>query len=73
MSLFEKLETDVEIEASAEKFHELYSTKPYQIPIISPRTKKGCDLVEGEWGKQGTVIRWHFEQGTYICLLYFWS
>ncbi|KAM4111404.1 hypothetical protein ACJW30_05G065000 [Castanea mollissima] len=45
MSLFGKLDTEIEIKASAYKFHEVNSN---------------VDLVEGEWGQEGSVMCWYF-------------
>ncbi|XP_062109610.1 MLP-like protein 43 [Humulus lupulus] len=55
-----KLETDVEIKASAEKFHEMFTHKPHHITHASSDKIQNCDLHEGEWGQVGSVICWNY-------------
>ncbi|KAJ4909549.1 MLP-like protein 28 [Raphanus sativus] len=59
-SLLGKLEIEVEIKASAEKFHHMFAERPHHIPIATPGHIKGCDLHEGEWGKVGSIIVWNY-------------
>jgi len=60
MTLFGKVETDVEIKASAEKFHEVFSGRPHHISNVSSDKIQGCALHEGDWGKEGSVIYWDY-------------
>ncbi|KAL0003971.1 hypothetical protein SO802_011532 [Lithocarpus litseifolius] len=62
MSLFGKVEADVEIKAPAEKFHEIISCRPHHISNVSPGKIQGCALHEGEWGNEGSVINWDYVQ-----------
>ncbi|XP_062109604.1 MLP-like protein 43 [Humulus lupulus] len=55
-----KLETDVEIKASAKKFHDMFRHKPHHIHHASSDKVQGCDLLEGEWGQVGSVVCWKF-------------
>ncbi|KAK4264017.1 hypothetical protein QN277_029359 [Acacia crassicarpa] len=57
--LMGKVEVDVHINASAEKFHEMFSGKPHHIPNVSPGRIKHA-IIEGSWGKVGSVITWHY-------------
>lgn len=61
--LIGKVEVDVHINASAEKFHEMFSSKPHHIPNIAPGRIHGAVLGEGGWGKKGSVIDWHYYHG----------
>ncbi|KAF7827619.1 MLP-like protein 28 [Senna tora] len=54
-----KIEVDVHINASAEKFHEIFSSKPHEVPNISPNNVKNT-IVEGEWGKEGSIFVVHY-------------
>ncbi|XP_061990862.1 MLP-like protein 28 [Rosa rugosa] len=63
MVLTGKIETDVEIKASAPKFHEMFTHKPHHISNVSSNNIQGCDLHEGDWGTVGTIIYWN-----YFCL-----
>ncbi|KAF3954256.1 hypothetical protein CMV_020376 [Castanea mollissima] len=60
MSLFEKVEAEVEIKASAKRFHEVNSKRVAEVPKLSPNFIQSVDLLEGEWGKEGSVMCWYF-------------
>ncbi|EFH66816.1 hypothetical protein ARALYDRAFT_335545 [Arabidopsis lyrata subsp. lyrata] len=51
-SLQGELEVDVEIKASAKKFHQMLSRRPQDIAKATPDIQ-GCALHEGEFGKVG--------------------
>ncbi|PON48630.1 Major latex protein domain containing protein [Parasponia andersonii] len=55
-----KLETDVEIKASAEQFHNMFRHKPHHVAHASSEKIQGCELHEGEWGKVGSVVYWNY-------------
>ena len=55
-----KVEADVEIKASAAKFHEMFTHKPHHISNASNRNIQGCDLHEGDWGTVGSVVSWNY-------------
>ncbi|KAG2281488.1 hypothetical protein Bca4012_049966 [Brassica carinata] len=59
-SLVGKLETDVEIKASAGQFHHMFTGKPHHVSKASPGNIQGCDLHEGDWGKPGSIILWNY-------------
>ncbi|CAE5963725.1 unnamed protein product [Arabidopsis arenosa] len=65
-SLVGKLETDVEIKASAEKFHHMFAGKPHHVSKASPGNIQGCDLHEGDWGKVGSIVFWNYVHGKSI-------
>ncbi|KAF7827621.1 MLP-like protein 28 [Senna tora] len=58
--LLGKVEVDVHINASAEKFHEIFITKFHEVPNISPNNVKNSTIVEGEWGKEGSIVVIHY-------------
>ena len=60
MSLFGKVEAEVEIKAPASKFHEVNSKRLPEVPKLSPNFLKSVDLIEGQWGEEGSVICWYF-------------
>jgi hypothetical protein len=59
-SLCGKLEVDVEIKASPEQFHEVFSRRPHHLSNVSADNIKGVELHEGEWGKPGSIIFWNY-------------
>lgn len=63
MSITGQLETDVEIKASAKKFHEVFSCRPHHVANICPDKIHGVDLHEGDWGNSGSVISWRYLHG----------
>ncbi|GLT99821.1 hypothetical protein SLE2022_172340 [Rubroshorea leprosula] len=60
MSLYGKLEADVEIKAPANKFHEVFCSRPHHISTMSPDKIQACNLHEGDLGKEGSVIGWNY-------------
>ena len=66
MALYGKLETDVEVNASVEKFHEIFHQKLHHMSNISPDKIQSIELHEGEWGKVGTIFYWHYFHGLFI-------
>ncbi|KAM3699958.1 MLP-like protein 43 [Castanea sativa] len=60
MSLFGKLDAEIEIKASAYKFHEVNSKRLAEVSKLGPNFIQSVDLVEGEWGQEGSVMCWYF-------------
>ncbi|OMO99705.1 hypothetical protein COLO4_13132 [Corchorus olitorius] len=62
-SLTGKLEGSVEVEASAETFHDLIGNRPHHIPNACAQKVHAYELHEGEFGKPGSivVIRYSFD------------
>ncbi|KAM5551672.1 MLP-like protein 34 [Rosa sericea] len=60
MALTGKIETDVEIKASAAQFHEMFTHKPHHISNISSNHIQGVDLHEGDWGTVGAIVYWNY-------------
>ncbi|EFH39028.1 hypothetical protein ARALYDRAFT_497301, partial [Arabidopsis lyrata subsp. lyrata] len=57
------LETDVEIKASAGKFHHMFAGRPHHVSKATPGKIQGCELHEGEWGKVGSIVFWNYVHG----------
>ncbi|CAE5963733.1 unnamed protein product [Arabidopsis arenosa] len=55
-SLVGKLETEVEIKASAGKFHHIFAERPHHVSKATPDKIHGCELHEGDWGKVGSIV-----------------
>ena len=58
-----KLEVDVDIKASAEQFHHIFTHKPHHVHKGTDKIH-GCELHEGEWGTVGSVLFWNYTHGT---------
>ncbi|KAK4261732.1 hypothetical protein QN277_004689 [Acacia crassicarpa] len=50
------LEASVELNASALKFLEIFSTKVYELATISPDIVQSLEIVSGAWGSIGLTI-----------------
>ncbi|CAN7087578.1 unnamed protein product [Brassica oleracea var. botrytis] len=50
-NLVGKLEADVEIKSSAEKFHHMWAGRVHDLPKATPDKIQNCELQEGDWGK----------------------
>ncbi|XP_022776427.1 MLP-like protein 43 [Durio zibethinus] len=55
-----KLETDVEIKASPQQFHDMLSNKPHHVHHTCNDKIQGCDLHEGDWGTVGSIVCWSY-------------
>ncbi|XVF85391.1 hypothetical protein PTKIN_Ptkin17bG0114200 [Pterospermum kingtungense] len=55
-----KLEADVEIKASPQQFHDMFSNKPHHVHHTCYDKIQGCDLHDGSWGTVGSVIFWNY-------------
>ena len=62
-SLVGKLEADVEIKASAGKFHDMFAGRQGKWLKATPGKIKTCELLEGDWGKLGSVVIWNYVHG----------
>ncbi|GLT99812.1 hypothetical protein SLE2022_172260 [Rubroshorea leprosula] len=60
MGLTGKLEADVEMKCSAERFHEVFCSRPHHISKVTTDNIQGVELHEGEWGAEGSVICWSY-------------
>ena len=66
MALSGKLEADIEIKASAEKYFKIIKSQCEHLPNISSSNIQGVDLHEGEWDTHGSVKLWKYTVGMAI-------
>uniref|UniRef100_A0A1J3JVU5 Bet v I/Major latex protein domain-containing protein n=1 Tax=Noccaea caerulescens TaxID=107243 RepID=A0A1J3JVU5_NOCCA len=52
----EEVEVDVEIKTAADKFH-MFAGRSQHVSKAT-RYVQGCDLLEGEWSKVGSILLW---------------
>ncbi|KAG2322356.1 hypothetical protein Bca52824_015569 [Brassica carinata] len=69
-TLVGKLETEVEIKASAGKFHHMFAGRPHHVSKATPGKVQGCELHDGDWGKVGSIVYWNYFHGKYIYFLF---
>ncbi|KAK6252275.1 hypothetical protein QUC31_013995 [Theobroma cacao] len=62
-SLIGKVVADVEIRASAEKFYGVFCNTPSQLSSICPDVIQACHLLDGEWGRLGSITHWSYVHG----------
>ncbi|KAK2635472.1 hypothetical protein Ddye_030264 [Dipteronia dyeriana] len=60
MALSGKLEADIEIKASAEKYFNIFKSQCQHLPNISSSNLQGVDLHEGDWDTHGSVKLWKY-------------
>ncbi|OMO99697.1 hypothetical protein COLO4_13138 [Corchorus olitorius] len=58
MAQIQKMEFQIELKSSADKFFELFRSKPQLLPKICPQEFKGVKLVEGDWDSVGSIREW---------------
>ncbi|XP_061341106.1 MLP-like protein 34 [Gastrolobium bilobum] len=59
-SQVEKLETSVHIKASAVQFHDVVCNRTHHLRNICPEKVQGVEILEGEWGTEGSIIFWNY-------------
>ncbi|KAL0701415.1 hypothetical protein Bca4012_057537 [Brassica carinata] len=55
-----KVEADLENKASAGKFHHMFAGRQGEWLKATPGKIKSCELLEGDWGKLGSVVIWNY-------------
>ncbi|KNA16670.1 hypothetical protein SOVF_087080 [Spinacia oleracea] len=60
MGVLMKIEIEVDIKSSGDVFHELFGSKPHHVSNITPDKVHSCEVHEGEFGKPGSVVFWHY-------------
>ncbi|PON94464.1 Major latex protein domain containing protein [Trema orientale] len=60
MAQIEKLEVQVDVKSSPERFYETYLRKNYLLPKLSPNEVRDAQLIKGEWDSVGSVIQYSF-------------
>ncbi|XP_034698739.1 MLP-like protein 34 [Vitis riparia] len=60
MGLVGKLEAEILILAPADKFHEVWGSRPHHMSSATPGRVQKVDLHEGDWGNVGSVIEWSY-------------
>ncbi|CAL5354849.1 hypothetical protein CsSME_00043317 [Camellia sinensis var. sinensis] len=60
MSLVGKLEAEVEIQSSADKFYHIFRSRAHHIPNICPEKVSGIDVHEGDWENVGSIKKWNY-------------
>ncbi|XP_027905596.1 MLP-like protein 28 [Vigna unguiculata] len=55
-SQVQKMETEVHIKASADKFYDVFCNKPYHIANISPQNIQSVQIHNGNWGTEGSIL-----------------
>ena len=60
MSLIGKKSVQIEIKSCGDLFHELLGKKPHQVSNLAPNHVQGCDLHEGDWGSDESIIVWKY-------------
>ncbi|KAH6816067.1 hypothetical protein C2S51_020887 [Perilla frutescens var. frutescens] len=60
MGLHGKLIAAIEFKAGGDVFHEMFKQNPNKFSEASPDKVHGCDLIEGSFGKVGSIICWNY-------------
>ncbi|KAL0446769.1 UNVERIFIED_CONTAM: Kirola [Sesamum latifolium] len=75
MALYGMLVSRTSIKSDGDLFFELFRYKLPHIANICPEMIQSVDLVAGQWGAVGSVIRWNYSIGAYVrastCILNF--
>ncbi|KAF8040172.1 hypothetical protein BT93_B2410 [Corymbia citriodora subsp. variegata] len=60
MSLEGKLEVEIDIQSSADKFYNLFKSQIYHLPTISSDIFQKVELHDGDWNSSGAVKHWNY-------------
>lgn len=60
MAQIAKMDVQVEIKASADKFYEIFLSKGYLLPKMCPNVIKDLQVIQGDWGSVGSVKQWTY-------------
>lgn len=63
MALSGKVETEIEIQAPAAKFYNLFRKQLHHIPQICTEMVHGAKVHEGDWENVGSVKHWDYTIG----------
>nr|XP_004498312.2 MLP-like protein 34 [Cicer arietinum] len=63
MTLSGKVEGEVEIEAPAAKFYNIFRKQLHHIPNIATDVVHGAELHEGDWENVGSIKQWNYTIG----------
>lgn len=68
MSLVGKLVSELEINASAEKYYKLFKDQAFHMPNVSPKIIQEVEVHEGDWDNHGhgSIKIWKYTVGKYI-------
>ncbi|XP_062109601.1 MLP-like protein 28 [Humulus lupulus] len=64
MAQIAKLEVQLEIKSSAEKFFEIFSCKQHLIPKMCPEIIKDIKVIKGDWKSVGSIKEWSYIAGS---------
>ncbi|KAF8040171.1 hypothetical protein BT93_B2409 [Corymbia citriodora subsp. variegata] len=60
MSLEGKLEVEIDIQSSADKFYNLFKSQIYHLPTISSDIIQKVELHDGDWNSSDAVKHWNY-------------
>ncbi|KAL3831053.1 hypothetical protein ACJIZ3_019855 [Penstemon smallii] len=55
-----KLTAQLAFKAGGDVFHHLLANRPKHLSNVSPGKIQGCDLHQGEFGNNGSIIQWSY-------------
>lgn len=63
MAQIAKMESQVDIKSSAEKFFQTFCNKQNELPKMCPNVVKDLQLIKGDWQSVGSIRKWIFVPG----------
>jgi len=62
-SQLQKIETKVDLKASAQQFYDVFCNRPHHIANILPQKIQSVQILKGEWGTEGSIVFWNYTLG----------
>lgn len=69
MALPNKLIAQVAFKAVGDIFHELLVSRPHHLAKATPAAIQSCQLHQGNYGTNGSVLLWKYSLGIYVYIL----
>ncbi|KAK8508323.1 hypothetical protein V6N13_055771 [Hibiscus sabdariffa] len=60
MAQVRRIDCRIEAKSSADKFFDVYTTKPYLLPKMSDQLITDIKLLQGDWDSVGSVRQWYY-------------
>ena len=64
-----KMEVQVEIKSSAQRFYDIFRSKQHLLPKICPDMEKDVKVIKGDWESVGSIKQWSYVAGILWLLL----
>lgn len=69
MAQIAKIDTQMDVKSSAQRFYEIFRSKQYLFPKICPDLIKDVQVIEGDWESVGSIKLWSYVAGIHMSVI----